>query len=173
MSITPEGGWGGLNKTQATQTASDAARSTRFYDQPPKAKNTSSAPWGVLVALIAIFLALYFGRGFVYGFIAGFEWQQEGHPGIPSCDSSIGQSDAKRALEGSPIAKTLNITIVTFANPRTLSISESRVECHATVMLNSSATDSIVYSFSKNSSLPRGQYLVRANLQEDDLNAAP
>jgi hypothetical protein len=151
---------------------SEEAKTCIHCGQPLRA-NGHRALWIGVLLCIAVSLAVYFGRGVVYGFIAGFEWQQEGHPELPSCDSRIGQADARRAFEGSPLAKTLGITIVTFTDPRTLLVSENRVECKANVMLNSSATDSIDYSFSKDSSLPRGQYLVRAGLEKNDLNSTP
>jgi hypothetical protein len=172
VSIMPEGGWSAPKQRQDQHAPPNATYHRYDHDRPPKS-NSHHALWVGVVLCVASLLAVYFGRGFVDGFIAGFEWQQEGHPGLPSCDSRVGQADAKRALEGSPLAKTLNITIVTFTNPQTFSTSKDKVECEASVMLNSSATGSIDYSFSKNSSLPSGQYLVRAVLKENDLNSAP
>lgn len=145
------------------------ARTCIHCGQPLKARNHRL--WIAIALCIAAAITLYLKRDFIYGFIAELEWAQEGHPGLPSCDSRIAQTDARRAFENSPLAKTFGITIVNFANPLTLSASKSRVECKATVILNSSATGYIDYNFRTDSSLPRGKYLVLAALEMDNFKA--
>jgi len=89
--------------------------------------------------------------------------------GLPSCDSAYGQSRAKDAMDTSPLAKTLSITIISMSDPETISASSNRVECKATVILNNSTKGILDYSFAKDSSLENGKYLIRAFIEPDSL----
>jgi hypothetical protein len=89
---------------------------------------------------------------------------------LPSCDSASAQDNAKRVWENGPGAKRLNVTIVSMSGAQTLSSSDAKVECKARVILNSSAEAMMDYSFSKDASLPAGQYLVRSILDTTTLH---
>jgi len=114
-------------------------------------------------ALVLAAICIWLGIGLVYGFITG--WQ--GHPGLPSCESSHGQADAKRAMENSPFAKNLSLTIITMTDPKSVALNSNRVVCQATVIFNNSEKRTLGYSFTKDPSMPSGQYLVRAWLGAD------
>jgi hypothetical protein len=58
-----------------------------------------------LVGLAVVGVLLYFSGGLIEGFVSGIE----GHPGLPSCESSRSQSDAKKIFENGPAAKTYGI----------------------------------------------------------------
>jgi hypothetical protein len=115
----------------------------------------------ISASLIALALVLYF-TGFTKGFMSGFE----GHAGLPSCASSHGQSDVKRAFNDSPAAKTTGLAIVGMVNVKTSSADASKVECSATALLNSAQQGVVSYSF-----LPMGsgQYYVHAKIEPESI----
>lgn len=124
----------------------------------------------VIVALCAtVAIAIYLGRGFVYGFVTGFE----GHPMLPSCGWSVAEPGAEHAFENSPYAKTFGLTVVALTNPQTISSSRNAVECKATVILNNSRKGIIDYSFTSDPSLPQGQYYIRVVPEEDSFKPYP
>jgi hypothetical protein len=115
-----------------------------------------------LIALVSVGVLgvlLYFS-GFMEGFVSGFE----GHPGLPSCDSAHGQSDAKRAIENGPFAKANGITVIAITDAKRVSASAQKVECTAMVILNTAKKGGINYSFTNDPSLGGGQYYVQASL---------
>lgn len=97
----------------------------------------------------------------------------EGHSGSPSCDSSHGQSDIKRAIEGSPLAKTSGIVVVAVKNVKTISATAEKVDCAATAILNSAQQAMMTYSFTNDPALGRGQYYVQAKLDTDTFKPYP
>jgi hypothetical protein len=123
-------------------------------------RNYRSAAIGAVV-VVAVVLGLYLMRGFITGFMWGFE----GHPGLPSCQSSEAQSGAERAIDNSPYAKASGIAIIGFSDEKTVSSSPEKVACKATVVLNNSEKGTIDYSFAKDPSLPFGKYYIRALLE--------
>lgn len=127
---------------------------------------------GAVVVAVAV-VAVIFGSYFMWGFITGFIWGFEGHPGLPSCQSSEAQSGAKRAFDNSPFAKTFGVAIIGFSDEKTVSSSPEKVGCKATVVLNSSEKGVIDYSFSKDPSLPLGKYYIRAFLETGTLRSYP
>ena len=112
-----------------------------------------------LVGLAVLGVLLYFS-GFIEGFIYGFE----GHPGLPSCASSRGQSGAKQAIENSPFAKTSGIAILVVTEAKQTSANAKKVECTAMVILNSAKRGIINYSFTNDPSLGGGRYYIQAAL---------
>lgn len=109
---------------------------------------------------LALLGALLYSTGFVEGFMSGFE----GHPGLPSCDSSHGQSDAKQAIENGPLARSSSITVLAVTDPKRVSASAERVECTGMAILNSGQRGIINYSFTNDPTLGGGKYLIRASL---------
>jgi len=122
----------------------------------------------VLIGIVAVALLLYYS-GFVESFIYGFE----GHAGLPSCESSHGQSDAKRAIENAPFAKTLGISIVAISDAKTISANTQKVDCTAMVILNSAKKGVMSYSFTKDPSFSSGQYYAKAELELDTFRPYP
>jgi hypothetical protein len=102
---------------------------------------------------------LYFS-GFMEGFVSGFE----GHAGLPSCDSSHGQSDAKRAIENGPFAKAGGINVIALTDAKKISANAQKVECTAMVILNSAQKGVMNYSFTNDPSLGGGPYYIQASL---------
>ena len=117
----------------------------------------------VLAGLAALGTGLYF-TGNVDAFVENYAWSRDGHPGLPSCDSSHGQSDAKRAIDNSPFAKTYGIAVVVLSQPQKVSANAQKVECTASVILNSAKKGTMSYSFSADPSFGFGKYLVQAAL---------
>jgi hypothetical protein len=103
------------------------------------------------------------------GFVSGFE----GHPGLPSCDSSHGQSDAKRAIENGPAVKASGITVIALTDAKKISASAQKVECTAMVILNSAQKGIINYSFTDDPSLGSGKYYIQASLDLPSLRPYP
>jgi hypothetical protein len=127
---------------------------------------------GVSTALYLEFMGGFtkgFGEGFTEAFWAAFE----GHSGLPSCATPHAQSDAKRAIESAPFAKTNNLTVVAITDPKTIDSSGEKVACRATVALSNATTGSVDYSFAKDSSLPSDQYRVRALLELESFQPHP
>jgi hypothetical protein len=115
-----------------------------------------------LIALVGVGVLgvlLYFS-GFMEGFVSDFEE----HPGLPSCDSSHGQSDAKRAIENGPFAKANGINVIALTEAKKISASAQKVECTAIVILNTATKGVINYSFTNDPSLGGGQYFIQAAL---------
>jgi hypothetical protein len=115
-----------------------------------------------LIALVSVGVlgALLYFSGFMEGFVSGFE----GHPGLPSRDSSHGQSDAKRAIENGPFVKASGINVIALTDAKRVSASAQKVECTAMVILNTAKKGVINYSFTNDPSLGGGQYYVQASL---------
>jgi len=127
---------------------------------------TRKHKWAIAMAgAAAIGLLLYFS-GFTEAFISGFE----GHPGLPSCESTRGQSDAKKALENAPLAKSIGIAIIAITNAKTISANAQKVECTATAILNSATDGTINYSFTNDPSLGRGKYYIQSSLEPDSFH---
>lgn len=124
---------------------------------------------GALVAVSAVLHLFGFFDGLAEGFVSGFE----GHPGLPSCASSHGQSDVMRAIDDSPFAKTSGLAAISIGNPKTVSANAQKVECTATVILNSARKGPVNYSFTNDSSLERGKYLVHASLDPESFTSEP
>jgi hypothetical protein len=118
-----------------------------------------------MTALVAI---LYYS-GFVESFIYGFE----GHAGLPSCDSSHGQKDAKNAMENSPMMMTLHLSIVDISQIKTISANTEKVECQATIILNSAQQGLLNYSFNHGAGMPTGKYFVRSALDLESFKPYP
>lgn len=112
-----------------------------------------------LVSVVVLGLLLYFS-GFIEGFISGIE----GHPGLPSCESSHGQSDAKQAIENSPFAKTSSISVLAVTEAKKVSANAQKVECTAMAILSSGQKGIINYSFTNDPSLGGGKYFIQASL---------
>lgn len=121
----------------------------------------------VLISLLALGLLLYYS-GFIEGFISGFK----GHAGLPSCESSHSQSDAKRAIESDVLAYG-SIVITAISNAKTISANAQKVECTAMVILNSAQKGVMDYSFTKDPSFGAGQYYVKAAIEPDSLRPYP
>jgi hypothetical protein len=122
----------------------------------------------VLIAMTGLGSVLYFS-GFFEGFISGLE----GHPGLPSCDASHGQSDVKRAFEGSPLAKTSGIAVIGAIEVKTISLTAKTVECAATASLSYAQQAVISYSFTNDPALGGDQYYVRVKLDTDTFKPCP
>jgi hypothetical protein len=121
-----------------------------------------------LAGLAVLVVGLYFS-GFAEGFVMGFE----GHPGLPGCDSSHGKSDAQRAVDNSPWAKTSGIAVLAISDMKTLSANGQKVECSAMVILNSAQKGTMTYSFEPVPSLGSGQYYVKTSIDRDSLTPYP
>jgi hypothetical protein len=129
---------------------------------------------GVIGLVVLVCAAVALGRPFISSFISAFiSGFSIGRGGLPSCDSSYGQSGAKQAIENSPLAKTSGITIIAMSDAKTISATTEKVECKATVILNSAEKGIIDYRFTKDSSLGRGQVFIRAFLEADSLQPYP
>jgi hypothetical protein len=131
-----------------------------------------SVPILVVVVLVAVGGVAYYS-GFASGFIEAFEFSFHGHPGLPSCDSSHGVDDAKRAMDNSPFAKSNNLNIIALINTKTLSVSETNVRCQATAVLNIAKQVLLDYSFTKDASFGSGQYYVQASFEADTARPYP
>jgi hypothetical protein len=114
----------------------------------------------VVIVLILLGLWLY-SSGFFTSVVDGFTAQREGHAGLPSCGSSTGQSEAKRAFESSPFAKQQGLSVVVISDVKTIEAGAEKVECTATVILNSTQTGALNYSFEPNASVGSWNYLIR------------
>jgi hypothetical protein len=154
------------------QNISPAAKACIHCGHPTRERHLLNS--GVIAAsvIVAVFLMILLGwppfvAQFVSNNIAGFRAGFEGHPSLPSCDSAQGQADAKRALENSPTGKIEGLSIVAFTYPTAVSLSSEKVECRATVILNNADKAVMDYSFSYESSLPRGTYYIRTLLHSD------
>lgn len=125
----------------------------------------------LIIALIglAILGAVLYFSGFTEAFMYGFE----GHAGLPSCDSSHGQSDAKAALENAPFAKTLHINIIAITEAKMTSGNTEKVECQAAVILNNSKKGKMNYTFTHDPTLPSGQYFVQSSLDLESFQPYP
>jgi hypothetical protein len=123
----------------------------------------------IALATVAILGVLLYFSGFIEGFTSGFE----GHPGLPSCGSAHGQSDAKNAIENSPWAKTSGIDVIAINDPKTISANAQKVECTATVLLNSARKGVANYSFTNDPALGSGRYYVRASIDVGSLMPYP
>jgi hypothetical protein len=132
---------------------------------PLKKRNYRVAITGVIVLVSAAILGWHFISTFISTFISVFD----GRGGLPSCDSSRGQSGAKQAIENSPLAKTLSIAIIAMSDAKTISATTEKVECKATVILNSAEKGIIDYSFTNEPALGRGKYYIRSVLEPDSL----
>lgn len=121
-----------------------------------------------LIVVVGLGTLLYFS-GFYEGVVSGFE----GHPGLPSCESSHGQSDTKRAFEGSPFAKSSGIAVIGMSDVKTISTTAKKVECTATALLNNAQQAAISYSFTNDPALGGGQYYVRAELDTNTFKPHP
>jgi hypothetical protein len=122
----------------------------------------------VLASLAVLGLVLYFS-GFTEGFMMAFE----GHAGLPSCGSSHGQSDAKRAIENGPTAKTTGVAVIAISDTKTISANAQKVECAATAILNSAQKAPMIYSFTSDPSLGSRSYLVRAKVDLESIKPYP
>lgn len=162
-----------LTKCEACGDGVSAEAKTCIHCGHPLKTHSHRLLWIGLALCIAGAVTVYFGRGFAYGLIDGFVWASEGHPGLPSCDSSAAQTNARRAFEGSPFAKISGLSIAAFSNPRTISVSESRMGCKATVILNNSEMGFMDYSFTHDPSLPLGEFIIREALEENSLKPTP
>jgi hypothetical protein len=120
------------------------------------------------VGLVVLGLLLHFS-----GFLEGFREGYEGHAGLPSCGSSHGQSDAKDAIENSPWAKRLGITVLAVTDAKTISANAQRVECSAAMILNSAQKGVVNYSFTNDPSLGSGKYYIRAELDVGSVKPYP
>jgi hypothetical protein len=113
-------------------------------------------------------LLLYFS-GFTEGFMMAFE----GHAGLPSCSSSHGQSDAKRALENGPAAKTSGVVVIAISGTKTISASAQKVECAATAIFNNARQGALNYVFTSDPALGSGNYIIRASVDPDSIKPYP
>lgn len=116
-----------------------------------------------LAGLAVLGVALYYS-GFTEAFVESFTWSAAGHAGLPSCQSSHGQSDAKHAIENSPFAKTNGIAVIVITDVKQISADAQKVECTAMAILNSAQKGVINYSFTNDPSLGGGQYYIQAAL---------
>jgi hypothetical protein len=78
----------------------------------------------------------------------------------------------QKAFENSPWAKTSAVAILTMRDVETVSTNSQKVECTATVLMNS-AKGVLNYSFTKDPSLGNARYYVRASLDVDSLKPHP
>ena len=122
----------------------------------------------VLSSLTVLGLLLYFS-----GFIEGFMMAFEGHAGLPSCSSSHGQSDAKRALENGPAAKTSGLVVIAISGTKTISASAQKVECAATAIFNNARQGALNYVFTSDPALGSGNYIIRASVDPDSIKPYP
>jgi hypothetical protein len=122
----------------------------------------------VLASLAVVGLFLYFS-GFTEAFMTGFD----GHPGLPSCASSHGQSDVKRAIENGPNAKMTGLAVIGMTDVKTISANAEKVECTATAILNSAQQGLMNYSFTSAPSLGTGQYFIHAKVEPDSIKPYP
>jgi hypothetical protein len=121
------------------------------------------------LAVLAVLVGGLYFSGFAEGFVSGFE----GHPGLPGCNSSHGRSDAQRAIDNSPWAKSSGIAVVAISDTKALSANGQKVECSATVILNSAQKGMLTYSFAVVPSLGNGQYYINASIDADSLTPYP
>jgi hypothetical protein len=145
----------------------------RSTSRNPKSDSPALRKTLVAVALLGAAAVGLYASGFAEGFVEGFISSVHGHPGLPSCESSHGQSDAKRAIENSPLAKTTGLSVIALTDPKTLSIAAQKVECSATIVLNSARKGVLTYSFVADASMGSGKYLIRASVDPDSLVSYP
>jgi hypothetical protein len=122
----------------------------------------------VLASLTVLGLLLYFS-GFIEGFMTGFE----GHAGLPSCSSSHGQSDAKRALENSPAAKRSGLVVIAISGTKKISASAQKVECTAMAIFNTAEQGMLGYVFTNDPALGSGNYIIRASIDPNSVKPYP
>jgi hypothetical protein len=123
-----------------------------------------------LAGLSVLAVALYFtgfAGSFAEAFVTSRDAALEHHAGLPTCESQHGQDDAKRASDGSPLAKQTGIAIILVSDIKKVSISADKVECSATVILNNAKQGTMTYSFEKVASLASGQYYVHSKVTLD------
>jgi hypothetical protein len=120
-----------------------------------------------LAGIAVLAVVLYFSA-FVDAFTESFVAASEGHGGLPTCESSHGQEDAKRTSDGSPAAKQRGVNAVLVSNVRKVSTDAERVECTATVLLSDNTEGTMYYIFTKEPSQRAGQYIVRAGVVRFD-----
>ena len=118
----------------------------------------------IALAVVAVLGAVLYYSGFTESFVENFAWSFAGHAGIPSCKSSHGRSDAKRAIENSPVAKTSGITVEAVMEVKQISANAQKVECTAMAILNTAEKGVINYSFAIDPSLSSRQYYIQAAL---------
>jgi hypothetical protein len=147
-------------RQKLTEIPASAQLSEGATTKPIVASSRMRVSMGTLILVALAVAGWYYGPGF----ISSFMWGYEGHAGLPSCASSYGQTDAERAFENSPFAKTSGIEIVAMSDVITISAGPEKVACKATIILNSSRQGIMDYSFSKATSLGAGQYFVQASL---------
>jgi zinc-ribbon domain len=143
------------------QDISPEARVCIHCGHPLKKRNYTSA---IISAAVIISFAVAVLLGWSLLSIPG---------GLPTCDSTDGQAGAQQAIEKSPSGKTLGITILSIKDTKTISYTNDKVECKATVILNSAKTGIMDYSFTNNSSLGNGTYLIRASFEIDSFKTIP
>jgi hypothetical protein len=126
---------------------------------------------GVVVVVTAAVVAGY-ASGFFHGFAVAFDESrravQEGHQGLPSCDTESGLANAKAVVNSIPALKQFGVIALGISNAKSSSTSNDKVECDGTVILSNAMKGPVHYSFAKDSSVD-APFLVRANIDTDHL----
>jgi hypothetical protein len=112
-----------------------------------------------LVGLAGLGVLLY-SSSFIEGFVSGIE----GHPGLPSCVSSHGQSGAQQAIENSPFARTSGLSVLAITEVKKISANAQKVECKAMAILSSGQKGTVSYTFTNDPSFGGGRYYIQASL---------
>jgi hypothetical protein len=125
-------------------------------------------------AVYLVILAILIAAG-ITGLLYFSELREalKGHTGLPACESSKAQSEAKSAFENGPFAKTANIKIIAMTDINPVMSSDEEVSCEVTVFLNNAHKGTMAYSFTKNSSLPAGQYMIESQLELETFQPYP
>lgn len=105
----------------------------------PKKRRLSPIEWVGVILFIFIAFVLRFG---------GLE-NSGNTRAFPTCESAQAERQVRRVFEDGRAA-TINLKIVTFKNPKTISRTSSRVECEATIILNNTKETRLTYTFFKN-----------------------
>jgi hypothetical protein len=112
-----------------------------------------------VVGVTVLGVPLYFS-----GLIDAFISHIEGHPGLPSCKSSHGRADAKKALAKSKFIEASGLAVIAIIEAKMISANAQRVDCTAMVILSSAQKGTVNYSFKNDPSLGDGRYYVEASL---------
>lgn len=67
--------------------------------------------------------------------------------GLPTCDSSLAQSEVSRAFANAPLGKVMGLSIVSFSTIQSSQSNAKLVGCTASVTLSNNTKHQLIYSF--------------------------
>ena len=100
-----------------------------------------------------------------FGYANGLFDNQDG---LPGCETKLGLANAKAATNNSPVLRQNGITALGISDAKTITTTESRIECEGRVTLSSGMQGPIRYTFMKDQSM-NAPFLVRAEIEPSQL----